>query len=74
MRDNQLSMNELLKSVDEIIDANQARREYMRKWRADHPDKIRRYQQKYWITKGRKRAAEREAEKARTKAKAQTAD
>jgi hypothetical protein len=41
--------------------AAEARRAYKRKWAADHPEKVKEYQRRYWTKKGTE-AATSEAE------------
>lgn len=43
--------------------AAEARRAYKRKWAADHPEKVKEYQRRYWTKKGAE-AATSEAETA----------
>lgn len=37
--------------------AAEARRAYKRKWAADHPEKVKEYQRRYWTKKGAEAAA-----------------
>lgn len=39
--------------------AREARREYMKQWRAENRDKTREYQQRYWAKKASETASER---------------
>ena len=38
-------------------EAAEARRAYKRKWAADHPEKVKEYQRRYWTKKGAEAAA-----------------
>lgn len=43
-------------------EALEARRAYQRKYRKEHPDKIREIQERYWIKKGQKMREESQPE------------
>ena len=38
-------------NTDKLADAKAARREYMRRWRAEHPESVRAAQARYWAKK-----------------------
>ena len=38
-------------SVERLPDGKEARREYMRRWRAEHPEQVRAAQKRYWDRK-----------------------
>lgn len=40
--------------TDKEAAAIEARKEYYRKWRLDHPDRVQQYQKNYWLKKASK--------------------